>query len=428
MQVTKSTKDPTKATLSISATAIDLEPIKKHVLGHFVKTVKVPGFRAGKAPAAMVEKHVSQQAMIDEFLEHAINDLYSKALEEQKLRPANQPKVQLKKFVPYTNLEFEVEVEMIGEIKLPDYKKVKLEKKPATVTAKDVDDVIKNLAQRAAERKEVSSAAKNGDEVLIDFFGRDDKDQPVSGADGKDYPLVLGSNAFIPGFEGHLVGIKAGEVKEFTITFPADYGVKALQRKKITFTVTAKSVSEIVEPKIDDGFAAKVGPFKTVAELKTDIKKQLNNERRMQAERDYENELIKKIADGSSVQIPESMIVQQNLSMEEEEKRNLAYRGQTWQEHLKEEGVTEEQHRERHRPEAEQRVKAGLVLSEISEIEKIEVTPEELEIRLQILKGQYQDPKMLEELNDPDNRRNIAARLLTEKTVAKLVEYSFKTS
>lgn len=423
MQVTKTVKSPTELTLTISASAIELEPIKKHVLGHFAKTVKVPGFRAGKAPMNIVEKHVNQQAMLDEFIDHALNELYGRALDEQKLHPVAQPKVQLKKFVPYANLEFEAQIETIGEVKLPDYKKIKLAKSSVSVSAKDVNDVIDSLKKRAAERKQIDRAAKPGNEVLIDFSGRDNKDQPVNGSEGKDYPLILGSNAFIPGFEDHLLGAKADETKEFKITFPGDYGVKALQGKKVTFTVDVKKVSEIIEPAVDDKFAGKVGPFKTVAELKADIKKQLGVEKQTQADRDYENELVKKIAEGSSVQIPEVLVEQQISSLEEDEKRNLAYRGQTWQEHLKEEGVSEAEHRARHRGEAKQRVKAGLVLSEISEIEKIDVTPEEIEIRLQQLKTQHQDPAMLEELNNPDNRRNVAARLLTEKTITILVSY-----
>lgn len=424
MQVIKSVNSPTEITLRVSASSGDLAPIKAHVLGHLTKTVRVPGFRAGKAPLAMVEKHANQQALIDEFLEHAFNKLYGRALDEQKLRPVVQPKVELKKFVPYSELEFEVQVEMVGDIKLSDYKKIKLAKKESSVSAKDVSDVIKTLQQRSAERKEVDRAAKKDDEVVIDFAGRDSRNKPINGGEGKDYPLILGSNAFIPGFEDHLLDLKAGQEKEFSIAFPVDYGVGALRNKKVTFAVSIKKVNEVVEPEVNDEFASKVGPFKTVDELRADIKKQLANERRMQAEREHENELVKKITDGSTVEIPASLVDQQIISMEEEEKRNLTYRGQTWAEHLKEEGVTEEEHRARNRDEAEARVKAGLVLSEISEREKIEVTPEEVEIRLQIIKSQYQDPAMQEQLGNPDSRRDIAARLLTEKTIAKLVEYS----
>jgi trigger factor len=136
--------------------------------------------------------------------------------------------------------------------------------------------------------------------------------------------------------------------------------------------------------------------------------------------------LIKKIVYQSTVEIPETLINDQAEKLEEEEKRNLMYRGQTWQEHLAEEGVSEEEHRKRHKPEAELRVKAGLVLSEIADKEQITVEPDELKIRIDMLKGQYKDASMQAELDKPENQQDIAAQLLTEKTIAKLVEYSSK--
>jgi trigger factor len=426
MQVNKIQDSPTKVTLEISAKEADLAPIKKHVISHFVRTAKVPGFRVGKAPANLVEKNIDQQRLFDEFMEHALNDLYSLAVKEADIRPIANPEVSLKKFVPFTDLEFSLNVEVLGPVKLPDYKKIKLDKPKVSVTAKEVNDVLDGLKIRMAERKEVERAAKDGDEVVIDFSGKDSKGEPVAGADGRDYPLTLGSNSFIPGFEDNVVGMKPNGEKEFTITFPKDYGVKALQSKKVTFKITVKKVNELVEPKLDDEFAGKVGPFKTVDELKADIKKQLKAEREQQAAIDFENKLIKEISAQSKADVPESLIQDQILSMEQAEKQNLMYRGQTWEEHLKEEGVTEEQHRERNRPDAEERVKASLVLSEIAEQEKLEVTPEEVEIRAQILKGQYQDAAMQAEVDKSENRRDIASRILTEKTVEKLVSYASK--
>jgi trigger factor len=426
MHVNKTFKNPTQAHLVIDATAEDLAPIKRHVLGHFVRSTKVPGFRAGKAPLHLVEKNIDQKRLLDEFLEHAVNELYGKAINNEKIRPVGTPNVEIKRFVPYTDLGFEVTADVIGEIKLANYKTIKLAKKPVSVTAKDITDVITGLRQRTAEREDVTRAAKNGDELTIDFAGKDSNAKAVPGADGKDYPLILGSKTFIPGFEEHLVGLKAGEKKEFTITFPGDYGVEALQGQKVTFSVEVKKVSELKEPKADDEFASKVGPFKTLAELKADIKKQLANDRQTQADRDYENELIGTIAEQSDVEVPDTLIDGQLQQMEEEEKRNLVYRGQTWQEHLEAEGVTEEQHRERQRPDAEKRVKAGLVLSEIAEQEQLSVEPEELELRIQALKGQYKDDAMQMELDKPENQQDIAARMLTEKTIAKLTDYASK--
>jgi trigger factor len=424
MHVTREQKKPTESHLIITATAEDLIPIKQHVLGHFKKSVKVQGFRPGKAPLSLIEKNVDQRAFADEFLEHALNDIYRKAIEQEKIRPVATPNVELKKFVPYTDLEFHANVETIGDIKLANYKTIKLAKKPVTITAKDVNDVIANLQKRMAERSEVKRAAKLGDEVVLDFTGSDEDGKPINGADGKDYPLLLGSKSFIPGFEDEVTGLKTGEDKEFNITFPKDYGVATLQNKKVTFKVTAKKVQELKEPKLDDDFAKKAGPFKNMSELKADIKTQLKAEREREANTQYENELIQQIVQKSSVDIPEVLITEQAERLEDEEKRNLVYRGQTWQEHLDAEGVTEEEHRNRHKPEAELRVKAGLVLSEIANNEQLSVEPEELQLRIQMLKGQYKDDNMQAELDKPENQQDIAAQLLTEKTIAKLREYS----
>lgn len=427
MHITKTSISPTKVKLTINASPQELESVKNHVLSHFARTVKVPGFRAGKAPLAMVEKQADQKALADEFLEHAMNSMYRRALETEDLRPVAQPEVKLKKFVPYSQLEFEVVTEVIGKVSLPDYKKIKLPQPQVAVTVEDVKEVLSSLQTRLAERVEVSRETKMGDEVVIDFEGFDHKNQPVSGAKGQDYSLILGSSQFIPGFEEHLVGAKAGEPAEFTLTFPKNYGVHALQGKEVTFKVDVKKVNELKVPKPDDELAKKAGPFKTLTDLKADIKKQLRSERELSSRRNYENELIERIASNSTVDVPKSMVDEQIMSMEEEEKRNLTYRGQSWHEHLAEEGITEDQHRERQRPQAESRVKAGLVLSEIAEKEDIEVTPEELEIRLQLLKGQYKDVAMQAELDKPEARSDITARLLTEKTIAKLVEYSSKS-
>jgi trigger factor len=426
MRVLRQDNSPTNLVLTVTADASDLEPIKGHVLSHFRHTVKVPGFREGKAPDELVEKHANQQRLLDEFMEHAMNEMYRRAVERENLKPIATPRVQLKKFVPYTDLEFEAETEVLGPVKLPSYKTIKLPKPKPVVTAKDIDEVVKSLQTRMAERAPTDKPAKKGDEVVIDFKGTDKDGQAIPGADGKDYPLIIGSKSFIPGFEEELVGLKPGATTSFEITFPKDYGSEALQNKKVDFKVTVKKIQELKEPKVDDNFAAKVGPFKTAAELKTDIKRQLTEEKKRQADVDYQNQLLQKISEKTELEVPNSLIEEEVTSMEDQEKQNLAYQGQTWQEHLKSEGISEEEHRQRHRVQAQQRVKTGLLLTEIAEKEGLNVTPEEVEIRRQILKGQYQDPQMQAEIDKPQNLRDIEARLLTEKTIERLVSYANK--
>jgi trigger factor len=427
MQITKEQVSPTNVKLTISADPAVMAEVKETVLKQLASTVKVPGFRAGKAPQAVIEKNVDQQALQTEFLDTIVNKLYVDAITDQKLRPVNRPDVSITKFVPFSTLEVVAEVEVIGKIKLPDYKQIKVAKPEVKVTAADVDEVIDNLAARAAEKKDVTRAAKNGDETTIDFSGVDAKTkEAIAGADGKDYPLVLGSKSFIPGFEDELVGLKAGEEKTFDIVFPKDYGTPALQSKKVTFTVKVNKVQELAKPKLDDAFAATVGPFKTLAELKADIKKQVTADREQQARRDYESEILGRIAEKTKADIPPILIEEEIDRAEADERQNLVYRGQTWEEHLKEEGVNEQEHRDKQRPAAIARVTAGLVLGEVAELEKISVTKEEVDIRMTLLKGQYNDPAMQAELDKPEARRDITSRLLTEKTIDKLVEYASK--
>jgi len=425
MQVTKKNLSDTKVQLALVADAEQLQAAKKDALAHLAEDLRLPGFRQGKAPAALVEKNVNQATLQTEFLDRAVNLMYMTALRQENLRPVAQPEVKITKVVPYDTLEVEIIVEVVGEIKLPDYKKIKRDKQKVSVTDKEVQEVLDQLAKREAERKDVARAAKKDDQTYIDFKGVDAKSkEAISGADGKDYPLVLGSNTFIPGFEDNVLGMKAGEEKTFTLTFPKDYGVKTLQNAKVEFTIKVIKVQEIVEPKIDDAFAAKVSPFKTVAELKEDIKKQLLAEKEREADRTFVDELVMEIANKTKVAIPAALVDEQLERIVNDQKQTLLYRGQTWLEFLQGQGVTEEEYLKTLRPDAELRVKAGLVLGEIADQEKIDVSAEELEIRIQLLRGQYPDKQMQLELDKPEAKREIASRMISEKTVDKLVAYA----
>jgi trigger factor len=220
--------------------------------------------------------------------------------------------------------------------------------------------------------------------------------------------------------------MKAKDEKTFDVTFPADYHAKALAKKKVSFTVTVNKVQEVVEPKLDNTFAATVGPFETLQQLKDDIKTQLQLERQNEADRQFESELVGELAEKTKVALPKSLVEEQIDKIEEQERQSLVYRGQTWEEHLKEENVTAEQHREQKRGEAEKSIRASLMLAEVAEKEKLEFTTEEVQSRIDALKKQYTDPQMQSELDKPENQRDIASRILTEKTVAKLVEYATK--
>lgn len=426
MQITQDNPTDTSIKLTITADPSELAETKQHVLQELSSTVKPQGFRPGKAPLAIVEKNLDPATLQSEFLQHAVNELYGKAVDEKRLRPATQPQINITKFVPFTTLEFTAEVEAVGDIKLADYKAVKVKKQPVKITEKQIDDVIEDLRQRVAKKAEVKRAAKLGDEVVIDFAGSDTKTkEPIAGADGKDYSLTLGSDSFIPGFEAALVGSKAGDTKELPLTFPKDYRVTDLQNRKVTFAVTVHKVQSLTLPKVDAKFAAQIGPFKTVADLQADVRKELEAQQAREFERQYENELLQTLADKSTMAIPSSMVDEEVERIEQQERQDIAYRGQTWQEHLEAEGLDDAGHKAKTRPAAEQRIKAGLVLGEVAEKENITVTPEELEVRIQLLKGQYADDQAMQaELDKPENRRDILNRLLTEKTLDKLKTFA----
>lgn len=422
MQVTRKNISDVNISLTISADSNELAEYKASVLKKFAPKVKIAGFREGKAPLELVEKHTDPNQLQTELIDYALNILYGNALDKENIRPVGQPKVELTKFVPYTNLEFKAEVPVVGKIILPDFKDIKVKKEEVKITKKDIDEVLNRLLTQLAEYKIVDRTAKNGDRAYIDFEGTDDKGKPVGGAKGSDYPLALGSNTFIPGFEDNVVGLKTGQEKTFTIPFPKDYGVKGLQGKKVTFKIKLNKLEETIKAELNDAFAKKVGPFNNFAELKADVQKQLIAERQNQANHKYEEALVKELVKKSKLSLPESLIDEQIAAVDKEFRQNLTYRGETFNEYLENTAQTEEQYRNNElKPAAEERVKAGLVLSEIAEQEKITVSPEELDIRMQVLKGQYTDPKMQEELEKPESRRDIAARLLTEKTINKII-------
>ena len=414
-------KKDTLAVVDVTASAEELSKIKNKVLHMLAPSVKVAGFRNGKVPIEVVEKNIKDEVLQNEFLNEAVNTLYVGAIKEERLRPVSQPKVTVKKFVPYSELEISLEIEVVGKIKLPNYKKITIKRKEVKITEDQIKEVLTNLQQRTSEKKEVNREAKSGDEAIIDFKGFDKKGEPVSGADGTDYPLVLGSGSFIPGFEDNVIGMKIGEEKSFDVTFPKDYGVKTLQNAKVNFTVTLKKLNEVVLPNLDDEFAGKIGPFETLKQLKDDINKQLESDASARAEADFEAAMINDLADKTVVEVPESLVKEQEEMIISEIKQNASQRGMSYEDFIATSGMSEEEFMKKEvGKEALRRVKAGLMLSEIADEQAIEVEPEELEARIQVLKGQYRDPKMHEELDKPENRREINSRIRTEKVIKYL--------
>ena len=424
LKITRKDTSETEIELTIVVSSETLALAKKHAVEKLGKNVKVTGFREGQAPLSLVEKSIDPALLAEEFMNEAINHSYPDAVAQEKISPIAQPRVEVTKFVPFELVEYKASISVLGTIKLANYKALKVAKPTTVVSKKDVDKVVENMRVQLATRKDVEHAAKLEDQTWINFSGKDQKGKEVKGAKGDNYPLVLGSNTFIPGFEEHVLGMKASEEKDFSITFPKDYSVKALQSKKVTFHVEVIKVQEITKPSIDKEFVEKVAPgLSSVEDLLTDIKKQLAVEASSNDVRAYENALVAELVEKSSVNLPDELVNEQAENVMRELQQNITYRGQTMQEYLEGIGMTDDEQREQEiLPEAKRRLKAGILLSEIAEKESVSVTPEELDVRISALKERYaSDAEMQKQLQDPNSRRELGAQLLTEKTLAKIV-------
>lgn len=423
MKYTRKHNSQTNTTLTVTLEAKDLAHTKPQTLARLSTKLKVPGFRPGKVPAHLAEKHLDPNMLSVELAEDAVNHFLVEVFETEQLQPLDRPKVELGKYVPNQQLEFTAEVEVLPEIKLGDYKKLTIKKQTIKIADKDVDEVLERMRSGMAEKQPVERAAKDGDEVTIDFVGTQNG-KPVAGATGKDYPLTLGSSTFIPGFEEGLVGKKAGDTFDLPLTFPKDYGHKPLAGAKVTFAVTVKVVKEVVLPKLTDEFAATCGPFKTVEELRADIKRELTDQKEREANEKLKDELIEQLVKVSNIPTPEILITDQLASLERDFIQNLLYRGITLDQYLSEQKQTKDEWRGKElREQAVRRVQVGLALAELSKLEKVAVSMEELTERLNVMLQQYgHDAKLREQFNTPEARRDIANRLITEKTIDRLVE------
>jgi trigger factor len=428
MKYIRNNTSDTVAALAITLDANDLAKAHKSTVARLSKKVKVDGFRQGKVPTAIAEKHLDPNQLNTEIAEDAVSAAMVEMIEKEDLRPLDRPRVNLTRYVPGELLEFKADVEILPAIDLGNYKKLKAKQEAIKVNTKDVDEVIQRMRQGMSVKKDIDRLAQMGDEVTIDFKGTDQDGKEVAGATGKEYPLVLGSNSFIPGFEDGLVGAKAGDHIDLPLTFPKDYHHKPLAGTKVTFGVDVAKVQEVKLPEADDKFAASAGPFKSVAELKADVMRELTEQKEREALDKLRDSLVEQLIRGGNIPAPEVLIADQLSSLERDFVQNLMYRGMTLQQYLDQQEMTEEDWRNTElRDQAVRRVQVGLALAELSKAENIQVNPRELDERLHEMLQQYgSDAKFREQLDTPEARRGIANRIITEKTVNRLVELNTK--
>jgi len=424
MKTTVKKLSATRVLVTITAGQPELEAAEQVALKRMAKNIKVNGFRKGHVPIAVVKKHADPNTLSQETLEAAINRAVAEAFLSNKLQVLDRPEVELKKFVPGETLEFTAEADVMPEVKLGDYKKLKAVKKAAKVTKDDIDEVIERIRKGLAEKKETKEAARDGDEVIIDFVGKRDG-EAFQGGTGKDYPLTLGSNSFIPGFEEALVGSKAGNKKDIKLTFPKDYHAKDLAGAKVVFETTVKKVNQIELPELNDEFAAKAGPYTSMSDLRQDIEAEITAQQERQATDQLKDDLVKQLVESSDVAVPEVLRQDQIRSLEQDLVQNLRYRGMTLEQYYESRGLADRDAwlKAEANEAADARIKAGLVLAELSKELAIEATADELASHINAYKQQYaNNAEMAKRFDQPEAQREIANRLITEKTVDKLVE------
>ena len=417
----------TKVAVNVALGVSELKDAELAALNELGKDIKVPGFRKGKVPVSVVSKNVNPNVLAQKTLESALSKAVADAFISKKLQALDRPEVEVKKFVPGSELEFTAESEVMPKIKIGDYKNLKSTAKKVSVTKKDISEITDRLKKGFASKKTVQRPAKLTDEVNIDFEGKKDG-IAFDGGKGEKYDLVLGSNSFIPGFEDGIIGKKTGETFDLKLTFPEDYHADNLKGAEVVFTTTINEIKEVVEPELNNELAAKAGPFKTVEELEDDIKREITKQKETEAIEKLKDDLVAELVEKSTVPVPDVLLKDQMKLIEQDTNRNLMYSGMSIDDYIKSLKYKDKNDwlENEVRPIAEKRVKAGLLLAELSKVEKIEATENELLEKINQLGKQYPSEDMRKHLKTPEVQRDVANRILTEKTVDRLVSLNSK--
>lgn len=380
-------KNDVKFTMEFSAEEFETAQIKAYQESK--DSFNIDGFRKGKAPRSIIEKHYGEGVFFEEAIDKLFNENYIKALDELKLEVIDSPAAEFSKIEKAKGFTVTITVPCFPIVEVKDYKGVEIEKIEEEVKDEDVDNEIKQLQKRNAKIVVADRPAKEGDTVIIDYAGFVGDNQ-FEGGTAENQPLTLGSGRFIPGFEEQLIGASAGEKKDVNVTFPEEYHAEELAGKEAVFHCTVHEVKEEILPELDDEFAKDVSENDTLEELKKATRERLESYAKAGAENQMKDAAIAKVVEANEVELPVSMVEDELSRMASELDQQLRYQGMTLEQYLEFTQKNIKDFRDELRPDAEKSVKTRIILMGIAEAEKVQVSQEEIDKELEVMAAKYQ--------------------------------------
>jgi trigger factor len=423
MHVSTSKAPKSSVQLEIELPPERLQKAVGQAVARLSRRTRVPGFRPGKAPRPMLEQFLGPGAVLDDAVEHLVQEAYSEALRESDVIPLANADVEIIQAEEGKPLVFKAVVPVRPEVELGDYRSFNFRPEIEATDDARIDRVIDELRDQYATLAPVEDrGAQEGDYAVIGFTGTRDG-QPFEGGSSDRMPLVLGEERLIPGFESNLVGKKVGERTAFDLTFPADYPESALAGQPAHFDVEIKELREKIQPALDDDFAASLGAFTDVAALRADIRKRLERNSLDRARHTFADRIIEYAVANASVELPDVLVEQEVEVMHDEFRASLARQGITEDAWRKATEKSEGDLHDEFRPGAERRVKTLLVLSKIAEAEGVTVPPADVEAEIARARDRYaSQPRLLGYFESARGRDFITSTLRRSRTVERLVD------
>jgi trigger factor len=422
MQVTATPAPKSSILLEIEVPPDRLDRAVRDAVGRLSRRTRVAGFRPGKAPRPILERMLGPGAVLDEAVDHLVQDAYREAVIEQGIVPLTNADVEVVEAVEGKPLRFKATIQVRPEVELGDYAGFNFGPQIEAVDEEKVDKVVDELRDQNATLAAVEDrGARNGDWAVIGFVGTRDG-EAFDGGTAERMPLIIGEDRLIPGFEANLLDLKPGDQKGFDVTFPEDYGEDSLAGKTAHFEVDLKELREKILPDADDEFARSMGEYPDLAALRAEVDQRLKRSALDRARHEFSDRIIDYAVANATIDLPDILVDQEVEVMHDEFQATLARQGIGEEAYLKATEQTEADLHAEFRPRAEQRAKVLLVLSKIAEAEGIEVPEAEVEAQIELAQARYKDQKTLRYFESDRGRSFIRSTLRRTRTVETLVD------